>query len=80
MDNDNGSVMCCSKTNKNFLKYLFTCVILLIVLLFSIIQVAMRNDTTNNAVYFSLISSIISIFIPPPHMDQHPQNQQPSIV
>lgn len=72
------NLTCCSKSSKSFIKFLFTCIILMIVLLFSMFQLILKKDAENTAVYFSLISSIISLFIPPPQIN-HPEEHQPRV-
>lgn len=61
--------VCCSHSSKSFVKYLSTVVISIIVLIFSIIMVIL-NPERDNSIYFSLISAIVSIYIPPPQIDK----------
>lgn len=58
---------CCSKTDSHFLKYLVQVIISLIILIFSIIMIVIRNGG-NCEVYFSIISAILGIFSPSPSM------------
>jgi hypothetical protein len=58
---------CCSKTDSHFLKYLVQVIISLIILIFSIIMIVIKNSV-NCEVYFSIISAILGIFSPSPSM------------
>lgn len=58
---------CCSKTDSHFLKYLVQVIISLIILIFSIIMIVIKNGV-NCEVYFSIISAILGIFSPSPSM------------
>lgn len=60
---------CCSKTNSHFLKYITMVSICVIILMFSITMIILR-DGNNCEVYFSLISAIMGIFAPSPSMNK----------
>ncbi len=60
----NINFMCGSKTSPYLIKYVITVLFSLIVLIFSIIQIGLNKN--DNTIYFSLISSIIAIYIPAP--------------
>ena len=68
-DNIEWSV-CCSKSSKAFIKYVSTVMMSVIVLIFCIVMVALNPDD-DNTIYFSLISSIISLYINPPTIEKH---------
>lgn len=61
--------ICCSKSSKAFIKYLTTVCICMVVLIFSIIMVV-TNPDKDNSIYFSLMSSIITLFIPAPTIEK----------
>lgn len=62
--------ICCSKSSKAFIKYVSTVMMSVIVLIFCIVMVALNPDD-DNTIYFSLISSIISLYINPPTIEKH---------
>lgn len=57
--------ICCSKTSVGFVKYIATFAITIAILIFSMIQIAL-NPQENNTIFFSLISSILTLYIPSP--------------
>lgn len=57
--------VCCSKSSVGFVKYISTFIITIAILLFSMIQIA-TNPQENNTIFFSLISSILTLYIPSP--------------
>ena len=59
--------VCCSNTNKHFLKYIVQVLFGVAVMLFAFIQVI--RDVDQKEIYFSLISGIIGGFLPSPHMN-----------
>ena len=61
--------ICCSKSSKAFIKYMVTVAMSIIVLIFSIVMIY-TNPDNDNSIYFSLLSSIISLYIPPPTPDK----------
>ena len=61
--------ICCSKASKSFIKCMVTVVMSLIVLCFSIFMIA-SNPENDNSIYFSLLSSIITLYIPAPTLDK----------
>lgn len=58
---------CCSKTSPRAVKYFTTLGISVIVLLFSIIQISLGNESP---IYFNLLSLIIGIYIKTPQMKE----------
>ena len=61
--------ICCSKSSKAFIKYMVTVAMSIIVLIFSIAMIY-TNPDNDNSIYFSLLSSIISLYVPPPTLDR----------
>jgi len=59
---------CCSRSSKSFIKYAMTCTVSLIVLCFSMSMIVANSDS-DNSIYFSLISSIVALYIPSPHLE-----------
>lgn len=59
---------CCSHSSVNFIKYITTVSMSVIVLIFCIVMIY-SNPQNDNSIYFSLLSSIISIYIPNPTLD-----------
>lgn len=58
--------VCCSgSTSVGFVKYVATFTITIAILIFSMIQIA-SNPQDNNTIFFSLISSILTLYIPSP--------------
>ena len=57
--------ICCSHSSVGFIKYIAMFSITLAILIFSMIQIA-TNPSDNNTIYFSLISSIMTLYIPSP--------------
>lgn len=60
---------CCSKTNSHFLKYIIQVIISIIILLFSIVMIVIK-DGIGCEVYFSIISAIMGIYSPSPSMNK----------
>jgi len=60
---------CCSKTNSHFLKYIVQVIISVIILLFSIVMIVIK-DGVGCEVYFSIISAIMGIYSPSPSMNK----------
>ena len=61
--------ICCSKSSKSFIKYMVTVAMSIIVLCFSIFMFA-SNPENDNSIYFSLLSSILTLFVPAPTLDK----------
>lgn len=69
IDDDNKEWrLCCSNSSKAFIKYIIMVVITIIVLLFSIFMI-IKEPERDNSIYFSLISSILSLYVPPPSIE-----------
>jgi hypothetical protein len=60
--------LCCSSVYKSEIVFLTQIIFLFTILVFSIVQIALK--ATNLEIYFSLISSIIGILIPQPKMEK----------
>ena len=58
---------CCSKTNKNYLKYMTQIAMGASVMVFSMVQIAIGAD--NPEIYFSLLSGTLAVFMPTPHLN-----------
>jgi len=58
---------CCSNSSKAFIKYIFTISISVMILLFSAVMIVLNPDD-DNSIYFSLISSIMTLYVSPPNM------------
>jgi hypothetical protein len=65
---------CCSHSSVNFIKYITTVSMSVIVLIFCIVMIY-SNPQNDNSIYFSLLSSIISIYIPNPTLDNDVNNK-----
>ena len=61
--------ICCSHSSKSFIKYVVTVIMSIIVLVFSIYMIA-SNPENDNSIYFSLMSSIIGMYMPQPTLDK----------
>jgi hypothetical protein len=60
--------ICCSHSSKQFIKYITTVIISIIILMFSIVMIS-ENPDNDNSIYFSLLSSIMSLYIHPPTLE-----------
>ena len=67
-NNNSDWYICCSHSNPETIKYATQVTIALIVLLFSIIQLSVLDNQQDKTIYFSLISTIIGLFIPSPNI------------
>jgi hypothetical protein len=67
-NNSNDWYICCSHSNPETIKCATQVTIALIVLLFSIIQLSVLDNQQDKTIYFSLISTIIGLFIPSPNI------------
>ncbi len=65
--------VCCSRTSVGFVRYSATYSITLAVMIFSMIQIAAKPEE-NNTIFFSLISSILTLYIPSPALPAKPSN------
>lgn len=61
--------ICCSHSSKSFIKYVVTVIMSVIVLVFSIYMIA-TNPESDNSIYFSLVSTIIGMYMPQPTLDK----------
>jgi NADH:ubiquinone oxidoreductase subunit 2 (subunit N) len=61
--------ICCSHSSKSFIKYVVTVIMSIIVLVFSIYMIA-TNPENDNSIYFSLLSTIIGMYMPQPTLDK----------
>ncbi|MEI7669756.1 MAG: hypothetical protein WCJ33_06720 [Pseudomonadota bacterium] len=66
--------ICCSKSSSQFIKFTITAIVCFSVMIFSMLMIS-NNPEKDNSIYFSLISSILSLYIPSPalHSDTVPQ-------
>ena len=73
MDNENRDwKICCSRSSAQFIKFAITAFVCFSVLLFSMIMI-INNPDNDNTIYFSLISSILSLYMTPPTLhEEHP--------
>ena len=58
---------CCSRSNKEFVKYITQIGFGASVMIFSMIQIS-RSDVENKEIYFSLLSGTLGLFLPNPQM------------
>ena len=58
--------MCCSQTDSAFFKYLIQIIVGMVVILFSMIQIFLAEPDDDTSIYFSLISTIVGVFLPSP--------------
>ena len=59
-------VVCCSKSDKDGIKYITQIIICSIVLIFSFTKLSISDD--NREIYFSLISFILGVILPNPQL------------
>ena len=66
--------ICCSNSSSTFIKFTITALVCFTVMIFSMYMIS-TNPEKDNSIYFSLISSILSLYIPSPalHSDTVPQ-------
>ena len=60
---------CCGrdkKCSKSLLQFIMQALISILVLVFCMIQLAFDRDSDNTAVYFSLLSSLVTLYVSPP--------------
>jgi hypothetical protein len=60
-------VTCCSKSSKGFVKFVVQLCICAFVLVFSAVMIIL-NPEEDNSIYFSLLSSILTLYIPAPSL------------
>jgi hypothetical protein len=61
--------MCCSRSSTSFVKYMVQVLVSMTILVFAIVNISMgRND----AVYWSLITLIVGVFVPSPTLSKQP--------
>lgn len=65
---DKQYTICCSHSSVGFIKYSSAFIISLGILLFSFIMIGLNPDS-DNTIYFSLISAIMTLFITPPNVN-----------
>ena len=68
-DGDKQYTICCSHSSVGFIKYSSAFIISLGILTFSFIMIGL-HPSSDNTIYFSLISAIMTLFINPPNI-QH---------
>ncbi len=59
--------ICCSKSSSQFIKFTITALVCFSVMIFSMFMIS-NNPEKDNSIYFSLISSILSLYIPSPNL------------
>lgn len=60
--------ICCSKSSVGFIKFSTQFLISVSVLFFCMSMIILYPDR-DNSIYFSLISGIVSLYIPPPNLN-----------
>ena len=79
MDSSEEWKICCSKSSSHFIKFFVTFSICFVVLIFSMIQIInMPNE--DNSIYFSLISSILALYMDSPKLEQIKSTKQNNVV
>ncbi len=68
IDNEEWGV-CCSHSSKSFIKYIITVLMSLLVLIFSMVMI-INSPNQDNSIFFSLISSILTLYIPSPQIEK----------
>jgi len=66
-EEDKQYTICCSHSSRDFIKFSSTFIISLGILIFSFIMIGL-NPGKDNTIYFSLISAIMTLFIPSPEI------------
>jgi len=69
--------ICCSRSSAQFIKFAITAIVCFTIMIFSMLMIS-SNPEKDNSIYFSLISSILSLYIPSPtlHDDKVHQLEQ----
>ena len=57
--------ICCSNSSSQFIKFTITAIDCFSIMIFSMYMIS-SNPEKDNSIYFSLISSILSLYIPSP--------------
>ena len=79
MDSSEEWKICCSKSSSHFIKFFVTFSICFVVLIFSMIQIInMPNE--DNSISFSLISSILALYMDSPKLEQIKSTKQNNVV
>ena len=79
MDSSEEWKICCSRSSSHFIKFFVTFSICFVVLIFSMIQIInMPNE--DNSIYFSLISSILALYMDSPKLEQIKSTKQNNVV
>jgi len=61
--------ICCSNSSSNFIRYFVTFTICFSIMVFSMIQI-IHMPEKDNSIYFSLISSILALYMDSPKLEQ----------
>jgi hypothetical protein len=69
---------CCSKSNREFIKYITQVGFGVSVMVFSMIQIA--RDVGGNEIYFSLLSGTLGLFLPHPQMNAMPRSAREDVL
>jgi hypothetical protein len=64
-DQDKEWKLCCSKSNKSFIKYITQVCFGASIMIFSMAQIA-RSDVDNKEIYYSMLSGTVGLFLPHP--------------
>ncbi len=69
MDNEKSESwkICCSNSSAQFIKFTITAIFCFSIMIFSMLMIV-SNPDRDNSIYFSLISSILSLYIPSPSL------------
>ena len=70
--------LCCSGTDANAMKFLVMVAFSFIVLCFTIFELSTKPESPDRAIYFSILSSVVSIWMSPPQLKRPPQIEQPN--
>jgi len=60
--------LCCSNTSPDALRFIIMCVISLAVLSFCLYELAAKPESNDRAIYWSMLSTIVSIWVPSPSL------------
>lgn len=74
--------ICCSQSDPDALKFLVMIGISFIILMFCIFELSTKPESPDRTIYFSILSSVISMWIQPPQLPKRPTasaiQQQPA--
>jgi hypothetical protein len=64
-DEDKEWKLCCSRSDKGFIKYVTQICFGASIMIFSMAQIA-RSDVENKEIYYSMLSGTVGLFLPHP--------------